>query len=58
VDECHRLLRDLLEENAALRASGETAGQYAERLNAELHDERRRSATALAAETERRNQAN
>lgn len=41
VEECHALIGQLLEENAALRQSGADFGLLAERLNVELQEERR-----------------
>jgi hypothetical protein len=41
LEECHKLIRHLLEENAALRQSGTAFGHLAERLNSELREERR-----------------
>jgi hypothetical protein len=42
IEECHEMIHHLLEENAALRQSGASFGHLAERLNAELQDERRK----------------
>jgi hypothetical protein len=42
VDECHAMIRRLLDENAALRRSGASFGSLAERLNTQLQEERRR----------------
>lgn len=36
LEDCHRIIRDLAEENAALRRSGEDFGHLAERLNLSL----------------------
>lgn len=36
LEDCHRIIRDLAEENAALRKSGEDFGHLAERLNQSL----------------------
>ena len=41
LEECHALIRALLEENVALRQSGADFGHLAERLNVELQEERR-----------------
>ena len=41
IEHCHRLIRDLVEENAVLRKSGNDFGHLAERLNAALREERR-----------------
>ena len=41
VDECHDMIQQLLDENAALRQSGASFGRLAERLNSELQEERR-----------------
>jgi hypothetical protein len=41
VEECHEMIHQLLEENAALRQSGSSFGRLAERLNSELQEERR-----------------
>jgi hypothetical protein len=42
LDECHAMIRRLLDENAALRRSGASFGSLAERLNTQLQEERRR----------------
>ena len=44
LEHCHRTIRELLEENAALRKSGADFGLLAERLNAALTEERGRPA--------------
>lgn len=36
LEDCHRMIRELSEENAALRRSGEDFGHLAERLNGAL----------------------
>jgi hypothetical protein len=41
IENCHRMIRELVEENAVLRKSGNDFGQLAERLNAALCEERR-----------------
>jgi hypothetical protein len=41
IENCHRMIRDLVEENAVLRKSGNDFGHLAERLNAALREERR-----------------
>ena len=41
IEECHDEIQRLLEENAALRQSGASFGRLAERLNAELQEQRR-----------------
>ncbi len=41
LEQCHRLIRRLLEENAGLRRSGAAFGHLAERLNHQLQEERR-----------------
>ena len=41
VKECHDLIDQLLEENAALRQSGASFGRLAERLNTALQEQRR-----------------
>jgi hypothetical protein len=43
VQACQELIRELVEENAALRKAGADFGQLAERLNAALQEERRRA---------------
>jgi len=42
IDDCHGLIRRLLDENAALRRSGASFGSLAERLNRQLQEERGR----------------
>ena len=44
LEHCHAMIRELLEENAALRQSGDEFGHLAERLNSALREERRRAA--------------
>lgn len=44
LEHCHQTIRQLLEENAALRKSGADFGHLAERLNAALTEERGRAA--------------
>jgi hypothetical protein len=41
IENCHRMIRELVEENAVLRKSGNDFGHLAERLNAALREERR-----------------
>ena len=41
IENCHRMIRELVEENAVLRKSGDDFGHLAERLNAALREERR-----------------
>jgi hypothetical protein len=41
IENCHRMIRDLIEENAVLRKSGNDFGHLAERLNSALREERR-----------------
>ena len=41
IEECHEIIHQLLEENAALRQSGASFGRLAERLNSELQHQRR-----------------
>ncbi len=41
IENCHRMIRDLVEENAVLRKSGNDFGHLAERLSAALREERR-----------------
>ena len=40
LDDCHRMIQDLREENAALRKSGEDFGRLAERLSLALRQMR------------------
>jgi hypothetical protein len=41
IENCHRMIQELVEENAVLRKSGNDFGHLAERLNAALREERR-----------------
>jgi hypothetical protein len=41
IENCHRMILELVEENAVLRKSGNDFGHLAERLNAALREERR-----------------
>lgn len=41
IEHCHRMIRDLADENAVLRKSGNDFGHLAERLNSALQEERR-----------------
>jgi hypothetical protein len=41
IENCHRMIRDLVEENAVLRKSGNDFGHLAERLSAALREKRR-----------------
>jgi hypothetical protein len=43
LEECHQTIRDLVEENEALRKAGDDFGHLAERLSLALREERRRS---------------
>jgi hypothetical protein len=43
VEECHEVIQQLRDENAALRQSGASFGRLAERLNSELQEERRKA---------------
>jgi len=43
VQDCQELIRELIEENAALRKAGADFGHLAERLNLALQEERRRT---------------
>ena len=47
LEECHTLIRQLIEDNAALRKSGEDFGHLAERLNLALQESRRDRLTSL-----------
>lgn len=40
IEQCHRMIRELADENAVLRKSGNDFGHLAERLNAALREER------------------
>jgi hypothetical protein len=41
IENCHRMIRELLEENATLRKSGDDFGHLAERLSLALREARR-----------------
>jgi hypothetical protein len=41
IEHCHRMIRELVEENAVLRKSGNDFGHLAERLNLALQEQRR-----------------
>ena len=43
IQDCQELIRELIEENAALRKAGADFGHLAERLNLALQEERRRT---------------
>jgi hypothetical protein len=43
LEHCHRMIQELVEENAVLRKSGDDFGHLAERLNSALQEERRRA---------------
>jgi hypothetical protein len=45
LERCYELIQTLSEENATLRKSGDDFGRLAERLNAALQEERRRTAS-------------
>lgn len=43
LENCHQMIRDLMEENEVLRQSGADFGHLAERLNSALREERQRA---------------
>jgi hypothetical protein len=55
LEHCHEMIRELVEENSALRKSGDDFGHLAERLNSALQEERRRAAEQVMLNPARKN---
>jgi hypothetical protein len=54
LENCHHMIRELVEENAALRKSGDDFGHLAERLNTALQEARRRASEQVCLEPGRK----